>query len=101
MVMRTILKSAGFLFLLAIAIQTEAQKKPSITSQDSAFITQTLIIKDITLRSNFEQNLAIAFYKGKYGIINEKGNWIVEPIFDWNGIRNDGFEIRVVIAQAK
>lgn len=95
------MKSAGFVFLLAVAIQSKAQKKDNTSDKDTVINSQIFIKQNITLKSNFEQNLAIAYYKGKYGIINKAGLWIVDPIFDWNGKNDEGFSIRVTKLQTK
>jgi hypothetical protein len=99
--MKTILKSAGFLLFLAVAIQAKAQIKDNSIKQDTVINSQIFAKQHITLKSNFEQNLAIAYYKGKYGIIDKTGLWIVDPIFDWDGKNNEGFSIRVTKSQAK
>ncbi len=88
-------------FLLAAAIQAKAQKKYDISDKDTVINSQIFIKQNIALKSDFEQNLTIAYYKGKYRIIDKIGLWIVDPIFDWNGKNNDGFSLRVTKLQAK
>jgi len=49
----------------------------------------------VEILETFADGTAIACLDTKYGIVNENGNWLVEPAFEWDGVQKNGFWITI------